>query len=679
MKTLFKNLARIFNSHQRRCKKHHSWLAMVFMVFGMSSTSLLAQQTGDNTITPQNQNTIVSKQGVLQTSGADVLNVVGEYVSTVFTGIEVMFPCMLLESIVKTIQGSDAAAETAKLLVQAGAGAAETTGIEAAGIEAAGIEAAGIGALGVAAAPVDLAVLGVVAGLEVEPLLVAAGEKGVSEVAAVAAPFFTRLSNNVVAKFARSRVSANLKFLSINSILTAVFNLFGTSAMMEASSNDVSPLEMLSLQALQDSSEFVTVGDPNNAADPLTGLGAVVDAFQIGTYDVTVTEWALFLTAVKATEHDKRHLYHPQKSVRETGSYNFFNPFENQGSICYVTDSENTLFCTDSDGESTYYQSMRFPSPVAFPITGISLDDAKRYCNWRHHGSPIIEELNDETVAITETGAYDFTDDPEGDLCEGASYFLPTLNQWYKAAYYKGGGTNTGYWKYPLQIDSLPFLASIDTLLKAEAVRKGANFATITPGWFYNTTTYYTQEAPYLTPIGFFKDAPGPYGTYDLGGNVRQWTSDLIQTKQGPQAIAPGGSWSETGDALLNTHSHISFNLAGGPTIGLRICARADQAQQNSGEINQQAAYQQSANMLQRQQQQGISRAEIFCSLVALGVFNEAVAFFALEVPDAMNGLEKQTWEQVFARWDLSRWAINIIYVVSTSAQNAARDVPIPH
>jgi hypothetical protein len=30
-----------------------------------------------------------------------------------------------------------------------------------------------------------------------------------------------------------------------------------------------------------------------------------------------------------------------------------------------------------------------------------------------------------------------------------ATWVLPTLDEWYKAAYYKGGSTNAGYWLYP--------------------------------------------------------------------------------------------------------------------------------------------------------------------------------------------------------------------------------------
>jgi hypothetical protein len=46
----------------------------------------------------------------------------------------------------------------------------------------------------------------------------------------------------------------------------------------------------------------VPVGDVGNAADPATGYGAVNYAYSIGTYDVTVSQYASFLNAVAATD-----------------------------------------------------------------------------------------------------------------------------------------------------------------------------------------------------------------------------------------------------------------------------------------------------------------------------------------------------------------------------------------
>jgi len=48
-----------------------------------------------------------------------------------------------------------------------------------------------------------------------------------------------------------------------------------------------------------------------------------------------------------------------------------------------------------------------------------------------------------------------------------ANYYIPTENEWYKAAYYKGGGTNAGYWLYATQSDTVP------TSVNASAVGDG--------------------------------------------------------------------------------------------------------------------------------------------------------------------------------------------------------------
>lgn len=37
-----------------------------------------------------------------------------------------------------------------------------------------------------------------------------------------------------------------------------------------------------------------------------------------------------------------------------------------------------------------------------------------------------------------------------------ARYWVPSENEWYKAAFYKGGGTDAGYWAYPTQSDLPP-------------------------------------------------------------------------------------------------------------------------------------------------------------------------------------------------------------------------------
>jgi|GEM_PF-4958667 len=87
----------------------------------------------------------------------------------------------------------------------------------------------------------------------------------------------------------------------------------------------------------------------------------------------------------------------------------------------------------------------------ALPITYVSWYSAARYCNWLHHDQPIGEQ--DENT--TEDGSYTLFPDIEtiapacmekiAPINIGARYFLPSVNQWYKAAYYTGGGIEGAY------------------------------------------------------------------------------------------------------------------------------------------------------------------------------------------------------------------------------------------
>ena len=69
--------------------------------------------------------------------------------------------------------------------------------------------------------------------------------------------------------------------------------------------------------------------------------------------------------------------------------------------------------------------------------------------NWLHNG---------KGSGDTETGAYTLTNANDLTMVKnsGAKYWIPSEDEWYKAAYYKRGGTNAGYWMYPTQSDSLP-------------------------------------------------------------------------------------------------------------------------------------------------------------------------------------------------------------------------------
>ena len=176
--------------------------------------------------------------------------------------------------------------------------------------------------------------------------------------------------------------------------------------------------------------ETVPVGDTNNVAD-LTCYGAVQDEYKIGKTEVTVMQYCAFLNAV-AKYSDKHFLYNSQMST--------------DSNVVSIQQTYNTI------NKSYLYTTIG--KAASFPITYVSWPSAARFCNWLHNDQP---EGNEDTNT-TENGAYNL-ENQTGQVVpveKDATWFLPSEDQWYKAAYYKGGGTNSGYWLYPTQHDTDP-------------------------------------------------------------------------------------------------------------------------------------------------------------------------------------------------------------------------------
>jgi formylglycine-generating enzyme required for sulfatase activity len=192
------------------------------------------------------------------------------------------------------------------------------------------------------------------------------------------------------------------------------------------------------------------------------------------------------------------------------------------------------------------------------PISYVSWFDAARFANWMNNGAT--------NGASTETGAYTlngattgvgFTKNP------AATWWIPSENEWYKAAYYKGGGTNAGYWVYPTQSDTVP----------GNTIGGASNQANYYNGVFSITqSSSYSGSQSYLTDAGAFSNSASAYGTYDQGGNLFEWNDSLFFSSRGLR----GGSWNYDGGDLPSSKS-----LHSGPTgefsnVGFRLASAAD-------------------------------------------------------------------------------------------------------
>ncbi len=251
----------------------------------------------------------------------------------------------------------------------------------------------------------------------------------------------------------------------------------------------------------------VYIGNPNNPADPATGYGSVDHAYRIGRFEVTLNQYSQFLKSV-ATVPSGSHitaLYHPAMAgdkviggtISRTGAGTVGDPY---------------AYAAIGDGNR--------------PVPWVTWFDAARMANWLHNGAT--------SSSSTETGAYTLNGATEGIIPRNrhAAWWIPRESEWYKAAYYDPTLHNDvgGYTTFPTRSNLQP----VD-----EPVPPGAA----------NSANYNSRrpEGDKLTVVGAYAGSASAYGTFDQGGNVREWTAGVVQPSPGslspPSRAVRGGSW----------------------------------------------------------------------------------------------------------------------------------------
>jgi formylglycine-generating enzyme len=249
--------------------------------------------------------------------------------------------------------------------------------------------------------------------------------------------------------------------------------------------------------------DWVNVGNPGNAADPATGslYGAVAYAYQIGKHEVTNSQYGAFLNAKGAS---------------------------NSGAIYNSSMTGTGITQNGSSGSFNYSVTSGFENK---PVVHVSWFDAARFANWM---------MNGQGGGDMETGAYTLNGATSGIITAniGAQVYIPTENEWYKAAYYNAA--TTSYSLYP---------NGQDTITTADANYGGAVGST--------------------TDVGNTGDGSS-YGTFDQGGNVWEWNDAVISgSSRGLRGGAFGGS-----EVFLRA----AFRLSNDPTselnnIGFRVAS----------------------------------------------------------------------------------------------------------
>ena len=263
------------------------------------------------------------------------------------------------------------------------------------------------------------------------------------------------------------------------------------AAMVAAATTEAAPVNY----------QMVAVGDAGNPADA-NGLGAVGYAYAIGKYDVTIGQYTAFLNAVAKT--DTYDLYDGRMAtdlnvagISRSGA---------AGSWAYAV--------IDNGGSSANR-----------PITYVSWFDAARFANWMANG----QRSGSQSGVTTENGAYTLGGAVSGaapalnatnpNTAAAPTFWIPTENEWYKAAYHQpaaNGGPSDGYWTYATQSDTLP----------GNVIGGAANQVNWRKDWIYSVTQSSAEWGGqyYISDVGAFSGSASHYGTFDQTGNVIQWT-----------------------------------------------------------------------------------------------------------------------------------------------------------
>ena len=257
---------------------------------------------------------------------------------------------------------------------------------------------------------------------------------------------------------------------------------------------------------------FVEIGNPNNA-DDTTGnpnpAGKVEYTYQMGKYEVS------------------------------------------EDMITKFNDSQSLTITTDTRGPNK-------------PATSVSWNEAARFVNWLNTSQGFqaaynftTDGVNDNIALWSSTDAWQLGGE---NLYrhKDAHYWLPSMDEWYKAAYYN---PNTGlYGDYPSLTGSVP--------------------AAVSSGTADNTAVSYqtlAQGPADITQAGGLS----PFGIMGLGGNVYEWEEtsfDLNKSTGSSLRGVRGGSWSNFRALMSSSFRYDSLPAIGYSAGGFRVASLSSPA-----------------------------------------------------------------------------------------------------
>src|SRR5262245_52284284 len=271
-----------------------------------------------------------------------------------------------------------------------------------------------------------------------------------------------------------------------------------------------------------DGYDWAVIGAPGNApwtgfSDPISptfGRGGVNYQYSMGRTEVTTGQWLEFMNAASARPDPLPF------STRWFGT-----------PVLWGAQVDPTY-----GGPGTRY---RLRTDVAnaemLPVGGISWRQAAVMCNWLNNGKS-------SAASAFMSGAYDvstFTPDiafptfnDQRRHTPGAHYWIPTLDEYLKAAFYdpdRGGSGVGGWWTYPNRSDT-PLIYGPPPAFGGDGTAQANSGFTL------------PNHAERNIPLGAYPTVQSPWGLLDPAGGTAEWIEEFWQATDGQQLRVLDGS-----------------------------------------------------------------------------------------------------------------------------------------
>jgi len=197
------------------------------------------------------------------------------------------------------------------------------------------------------------------------------------------------------------------------------------------------------------------------------------------------------------------------------------------------------------------------------PATGISWNEAARFVNYLNlsYGSPVAYKFStspgdtnyvaNSNIIYWSNGTAEYnSQNPARNKL--AKFFLPDLDEWYKAAYFSAA--NNKYYDYATGSDSVPFLVTGGTSSGAAV---------------YDNISSGPADVNFCGGLS-------SYGTMGQNGNASEWIEENLgggYISSGSYMWLKGGSWTSSSWELSSSGQNAYFSVDSPDIAGFRVAA----------------------------------------------------------------------------------------------------------